>query len=840
VRNAKNKMTTDTGSLSQEHIFLRKSSYDAEGVLAYYISVINFLNRTLRHRGLILMWGLTSMWGLISEALNWAHRPAETKKVPSTIPITYPFLRIEDLNSPTAKHNAMVKQKHSKGIAAAAAATASQDSITDPRFASFTTDPRFRLPSKKYTRTKIDKRFSRMLKDDDFANTAKVDRYGRKLSNTAKKEALKRLYQPEEDEESAGEMDESGEEDEVVERELKRFGDKRYDPARGGGFSSSDDDEDEEDEDDGGVEIEAIAEFPDMQTEQSAVPMGEVTSRIAVVNLDWDNIRAVDLMAVFSSFLRGAGRIEKVAVYKSEFGRERMEREEMEGPPREIFAKKVRPEEEEEETDSEDESDVDRDEEEDEDEDEKIKKDLLKEDDGQDFNSAALRQYQLERLRYYYAVIVCSDKETANHIYESTDGTEYLSSANFFDLRFIPDDVDFDEKPRDECTSVPTGYKPTEFVTDALQHSKVKLTWDAEDTERKEVIKRAFSGSRAEIGENDLRAYLGSDSSEDEDDETNPEETTDAPKLTKKELARQKMRAALGLPDEPTSTSKADKSRPVGDMEITFTAGLSSKAKGGVFENEPIKEETTAEAYIRKEKERKTRRREKAKALREGRDPAADHESATAKDISPPPQEQPTFDDPFFTTDEAAQAKVAKTLHKEERRKKREAKAAEAATLASQRAELELLMADNSTIAPSDRLDHFDINEIARAEKEAQKKSKKRQRSRKGKGDIATHGDEGEGKRGGLQSGFKMDVADPRFAAVFERHEFAIDPSNPRFKGTEGMRKLLEAGRRKRKAGGGDDVDVGEGKSGKKTVGGETEVGDLKELVESVKKKAKR
>jgi hypothetical protein len=685
-----------------------------------------------------------------------------------------------------------------------------------------------------------------MLKDDDFANTAKVDRYGRKLSNTAKKEALKRLYQPEEDEESVGKMDEGGEEDEAVERKLKRFGDKGYDPARGGGFSSSDaddddddDDDDDEEDEDGGVEIEAIAEFPDIQTEQSSVPMGEVTSRIAVVNLDWDNIRAVDLMAVFSSFLRGAGRIEKVAICKSEFGRERMEREEMEGPPREIFAKKVQPDEEEE-IDSEDESDVDGDEEEDEDEDEKIKKDLLKEDDGQDFDSAALRQYQLERLRYYYAVIVCSDKETANHIYESTDGTEYLSSANFFDLRFIPDDVDFDEKPRDECTSVPTRYKPTEFVTDALQHSKVKLTWDAEDTERKEVIKRAFSGSRAEIGENDLRAYLGSDSSEDEDDETNPEETTDAPKLTKKELARQKMRAALGLSDEPTSTSKADKSGPVGDMEITFTAGLSSKAKGGVFENEPIKEETTAEAYIRKEKERKARRREKAKALREGRDPAADHESASAKDISPPPQEQPTFDDPFFTTDEAAQAKVAKTLHKEERRKKREAKAAEAAILASQRAELELLMADNSTAAPSDRLDHFDINEIARAEKEAQKKSKKRQRSRKGKGDITNLGGGWEGKRGGLQTGFKMDVADPRFAAVFERHEFAIDPSNPRFKGTEGMRKLLAEGRRKRKASGGDDVDVREGKSGKKTVKGEAGVGGLKGLLESVKKKAKR
>ena len=94
-----------------------------------------------------------------------------------------------------------------------------------------------------------------------------------------------------------------------------------------------------------------------------------------------------------------------------------------------------------------------------------------------------------------------------------------------------------------------------------------------------------------------------------------------------------------------------------------------------------------------------------------------------------------------------------------------------------------------------------------------------------------------------------MDVADPRFAAVFEKHEFAIDPTNPRFKGTEGMKKLLEEGRRKRKAGGGEDgdvdIDVKEKRSERKNekrrkVDGEGDRGELKGLVESVKKKAKR
>lgn len=642
------------------------------------------------------------------------------------------------------------------------------------------------------------------LRDEDFTNSAKVDRYGRKLSGNAKKKALERLYAPDEDE------DVEVEEDEVVEKELRK-----YDAARGGGFSSSDEDEDEDE--DGGVQIEEEeVEFPDMQAEQAGVEMGEVSSRIAVVNLDWDNIRSVDLMAVFNSFVRPGGRINKISIYQSEFGKERMEREELEGPPKEIFARTQ--EEESEEEDSEDDS------EDSEEEDEKIKKDLLKEDEGKEFDGAALRQYQLERLRYYYAVIVCSDNDTALQIYEATDGTEYLSSANFFDLRFIPDGTEFEDKPRDECDAVPSGYRPTEFVTDALQHSEVKLTWDMdpEEATRKDAIKRAFSGSRAEIGENDLRAYLGSDSEDDDgEEEVENEVEVDAPKLSKKALARQKMRAALGLSEEPTSKPKK-LAGPVGDMEITFSAGLSSKEKGGVFENEPIVEETTAEMYIRKEKERKARRKAKAKAIRDGCDPEAEKEASA----EPEKDTDLGFDDPFFATDEAVKEKAAKSLRKEERKKRREAKAKDAEEKASNRAELELLMQDNSNEA-APHLDHFDINEIARAEKQAKKKGKK---SKKAK-DI-----EG-GKRGGLQESFEMDVQDPRFAKVFESHEFAIDPSNPKFKGTEGMKKLLEEGRRKRGVEASEEV--GQRKEKKRKAGSESK-GELTGLVEMVKKKAKK
>ncbi|KAJ3473307.1 hypothetical protein NLG97_g10384 [Lecanicillium saksenae] len=393
--------------------------------------------------------------------------------------------------------------------------------IADARFSSFETDPRFRLPSKKNAKTKLDKRFAGMLDDEDFTSTSHVDRYGRKVKSDTKKKALQRLYETEGDEEDEDEHGSEPEievdDDDVVQRELRAVHERdsraNYDPARGGGFSSSEDEdsseeEDSDDDEDGGAEIATEGDMQRLQDEQADVEVGEVSKRIAIVNLDWDHVNSTDLYALFTSFIGDSpGRVTKVSVYPSEFGKERMQQEEIEGPPKELFKE------------NKDNSDSDEEEDSDE-EDEKIKKKLVQEGDDQDFDSDALRKYQLDRLRYYYAVMECSDKKIAQQIYEATDGTEYQSSSNFIDLRFVPDDVEFDDEPRDECTKLPDSYKPVEFVTTALQSSKVKLTWDLhpEEATRKDQIKRAFTGSRADLEENDLRTYLASDS-EDSDDE---------------------------------------------------------------------------------------------------------------------------------------------------------------------------------------------------------------------------------------------------------------------------------------------------------------------------------
>ncbi|KAF2631159.1 hypothetical protein BU25DRAFT_488586 [Macroventuria anomochaeta] len=663
----------------------------------------------------------------------------------------------------------------------------------DSRFANFESDARFRLPSKKHTKTKLDPRFSRLRSDPDFYNKATVDKYGRKISKDAGKKALERQYEESDDEEPENLQAEKR--DKSVLKELERVQKEGYDPIRDGGLESSSDESSSDEEE------EEVEEQVELAGDDNEVPTGEISSRLAAVNMDWDNIRASDIMAVANSFVPADGRIMNVVIYPSEFGMERMQREEIEGPPREIFASTANKNEDSITTlnDDSDASDV---------EDDEQVEDLQQGENGEEFDSTKLRSYQLDRLRYYYAVITCSSATVAKSIYDNLDGREYLTSANFFDLRFVPDGTEFDQDPNDECTKLPDGYKPNEFTTDALTHSKVKLTWDAEDTTRKEVQKRAFS--RKEIDENELKAYLGSDSESSEDEE----------EVAKTDKAAS-LRAALGL-EAPSKSSKSktkssskrdrDFPKPDGEMQITFSGGLLGEGKGGsVFENEIPLNETTIEKHIRKEKERKAKRKERMKAKREGRDPDAEVEEVATAAAGDDP-----FNDPFFASDgEDVEKAERKAENRSKRAKKREEKEAEEAVNAAERAKLELLMADDE----DNKIRHFNMNEIEKAEK-AKKKGKK-------------------GKRNTpiVEDNFKIDTSDPRFAKLYESHEFAIDPTNPRFKETSGMKALLEEGRKKRKQGReGDEPERQPKKSKKVDESGDV---DIKKLAARVKAKSK-
>lgn len=115
------------------------------------------------------------------------------------------------------------------------------------------------------------------------------------------------------------------------------------------------------------------------------VPMGNETHRIAVVNMDWDRIKAVDLFALFGSFKPEEGTIKSVKIFTSEFGKNRLHQEANLGPPSEIFGTNVanRDEKKREEDNDENEDSI----------------GFYKSEFGDGFDRNKLRKYQLERLR---------------------------------------------------------------------------------------------------------------------------------------------------------------------------------------------------------------------------------------------------------------------------------------------------------------------------------------------------------------------------------------------------------------------------------------------------------
>ena len=245
----------------------------------------------------------------------------------------------------------------------------------------------------------------------------RVDKYGRRLSDSQENENLRRFYrldsenqnefstgpdyargevllQSSDEEEGRDDLDHAQSSDDQNDEDVVTLGpnvDKSIP-----GLQDGDTDVDLDENDIVGADAQASLHRKISEDDQESSPR---TRRLAVVDLDWDHVRAIHLYKIFASAISPVGlsssrsnrvsvpavrgKVLSVRIYPSKFGLERMAHEEN-GPPPELL-NKIKS------LDGED--DVNE-------------KTIYETGDADEYDEDALRKYQLQRLRCvdYYLV----------------------------------------------------------------------------------------------------------------------------------------------------------------------------------------------------------------------------------------------------------------------------------------------------------------------------------------------------------------------------------------------------------------------------------------------------
>ena len=194
------------------------------------------------------------------------------------------------------------------------------------------------------------------------------------------------------------------------------------------------------------------------------------TTRLALQNYDWSSLNARELYFLFDSHLKNSGFKEKftnaeneasnglksVKVYMSDFGEQRMQEEKAHGPKRvfeelkEKYGKSGG--------------------------DEESVREMIQ-------NDPVVRQYEIERLKYYYSVLDFETQEIADWVYSHCDGLEFEKSGMQIDLRGVPQDLQIPKAPCEEASGVKgldvQTLKKKKIKNLPRNHTHVELTWGA-------------------------------------------------------------------------------------------------------------------------------------------------------------------------------------------------------------------------------------------------------------------------------------------------------------------------------------------------------------------------
>ena len=618
-----------------------------------------------------------------------------------------------------------------------------------------------------------------MLHDPAFQTTASVDKRGRGRAKD-KQPTAKEESDDDDDSDSAA---------------------KRW--ARARGLAGPDTSESESDtlssDDDSHSDASASPSLDNDAAAAAAAPTTETippapttTRRLAVIDLDWDRTRAVDVLAALRSFAPAAGRIDRVTVYPSDYGLARLADEDRRGPAPLRGG-----------GDSGSDSDNDND----------------------DPEKAAerLRAYEQSRLRYFYAIADCDAPRTAARIVDECDGIEFGRTGAVFDLRYVPDDTDFSARtPRDVATTVPSDYTPPDEVALATSHTRPDTGWDADDGGRRRALAAAARGGSAvktgranaeALRDDDFRAYLASDASSDDSDGGRDDAAAaakyrallagggdgTAAGVRATPRAGGKAWAAAGDGDDENATATA--TRTQGDLQVTFAGGLDALStrlaeRADASRSGGRASKTVWEEYLAKRAAKWAARKAGGRGSRAGdsSDSGSGGGGGGGDDAPPPPRKAGAdpFDDPFFADDggvdagaaaaagidsEAEEAEGGGKKKKTEKKKTTNPDAPADADAAKRAAQLELVALDDAAlragVVPRDA-GIRDAADGGTGRKKLTRKERARERAvARAAGRAADDSDD---------DGGGADLADPRFNRLLSDPAFALDPTDPAFK----------------------------------------------------------
>jgi hypothetical protein len=740
----------------------------------------------------------------------------------------------------------------------------------DSRFKGVLTDDKFRVaPGKtdKYGRKQKAKRADAELEefytiedddrdddddnDDDGDDDESIDNQQDKVAvKNAKKsgdkdkdgdmetrmEYLSRLARGEIDESSSDDSDEDDEDDEDDE---------------------NDEDDDEDDDDDPEVAAE------DSDDEGEAIEMGEESSRrIALQNCDWENVRAEDILVLLQSACPTGKTVNSVTVYLSDFGKEKMENEAKFGPQALMRTKRI-------DSNQNDDDEADSDEvDEDESDDDsnnhqrgaksKMKGDFSRakghvgivmqddttrgkskaklaskssgdiDDNDDNEKKQAIREYELSKLKYYFAVAECDTVGTAEVLYSELDGVEFGHSGMIIDMRFIPDDISFDGREirdtskENQNNTILEAYKPPEFAVQALQHTNVECTWDQGEKQREKLLTNVSAWRQ--LHDSDLQQYLATSDSEDEGSDDDGKAAS-----LRKLLLGDNTEVSDDDDDDGGrgarngKTSKDDFFADDGDQDDAGSDDDDSEASDDDDNDDNDDNDDQEEEEDDDEDEDEDDMYDNdSEDPYEGMDVPDDEDGDDDNgegnmSLTYIPEASKSSlkggDDKNLTPFEAMQQKLAekkkakkmaKKERAEEEKKRQEAEAAEMKKqkAAKKRAGGKKDNADDTSDADDgfDELENdFDMRDIQKAEKLSSKKGKLSRRARRELKELAD--------KNKAASSFKMDLKDDRFGALLEGDaRFGIDLTAPEYKETSAMKEILGEQRKRR-----ERESVGEG-----------------------------